>query len=100
MKPSLQISSLGQVVHTPACCSSVKRLDAATKAFIRHPTDMARHDLGIKGQAGKKRCLLTVTLGPLHTGWWQFSAYPQASSQLERTVLVAQERSSFGHGPC
>lgn len=40
----------------------------ATKAFTRHPTDMARYDLGIKGQAEKKkRYLLTVTLGsPTH----------------------------------
>lgn len=27
----------------------------ATKAFTRHPTDMARYDLGIKGQAEKKK---------------------------------------------
>lgn len=63
MKPSLQISSLGQVVHTSACCSSVKRLDVATKAFICNPTDMARHDLGIKGQAEKKKM-------PAHSNTW------------------------------
>lgn len=80
-------------------CSSVKRLDATPRLSFATLLAQPSMTLALKVRFKRVICDHSNLAFPTHRTMGVFCLpNPQASSQLELTVLVPQERPSFGPG--